>query len=221
VARRGVHAAVGLIAPALVPVYTLDKGVTNLKDGSMIGRISPVVAGIALFISVAFRFPALTAYAQPSITEATPAHGEVLATLPESFRLCFSEPVKVENASDWAFNVTTPEGRDLGLRIVFDTGGNCVDVFPGVPDEPPEGIWAFDWLVRAQADDSEGSGSINFQLGALQPDETPIETPDATETGQPNDDDGVPLGLYVAAGVGIVVILAAGAGFALSRRRRA
>ena len=185
-------------------------------------RIAPAVAGIVLLILVAVAFSSRAAYAQPSITEADPAQGDVLATLPESFHLCFSEPVKVDESSDWKFNVRTSEGRDLGLRIEFESSGGCVNVFPGAPEDPPEGIWTFDWLVRAQADDSEGSGTINFQFGELQPGETPLEKPDSSvEAGQSDSDDGAPLWLYVSAGVGIVVIAAAAAGFASSRRRRA
>lgn len=184
-------------------------------------RIAVAVAGIALFITMAVGFSPPTTHAQPGITDASPAPGDVLQTLPEFFHLCFSEPVKVEEPSDWKFNVSTPDGRALGLRIVFQTSGSCVDVFPGVPEEPPEGIWAFDWLVHAQSDTSEGSGTINFQLGELQPGETPLEKPDASVgTGQSDSGNGAPLGLYVAAGVGIALIVAAGAGFALSRRRR-
>lgn len=188
----------------------------------MINRIAPAVAAIVLFIAVAVGFSPPATYAQPGITEASPAHGDVLVTLPESFHLCFSEPVKVEGSGDWKFNVRTPDGRDLGLRIVFGNSGSCVDVFPGAPEEPPEGIWAFDWLVHAQADGSEGSGTINFQLGELQPGETPLKKPDSSvEMSQSDSGNGVPLGLYVIFGVGIAVVVAAGAGFALSRRRRA
>ncbi len=185
-------------------------------------RIAVAMAGIVLSITMAVGFSPSTTHAQPEITEASPATGDVLQTLPEFFHLCFSEPAKVEEASDWKFNVRTPDGRALGLRIVFQTSGSCVDVFPGVPEEPPEGIWAFDWLVHAQSDDSEGSGIINFQLGELQPGETPVERPDTSAYAQQSDgDDGIRLVLYVVAGVGAAVILAAVTGFALSRRRRA
>jgi len=193
-----------------------------MKDVSMIVRSALAVAGTVLFTTMVVGFSPPTAQAQPGITEASPAPGDVLQTLPEFFHLCFSEPVKVEESSDWKFNVSTPDHRDLGLRIVFQTSGSCVDVFPGAPEEPPDGIWTFDWLVHAQSDGSEGSGTINFQLGELQPGETPLMTPDpGAGTGQSDGDDGVPLGLYVAAGVGVAVIVAAGAGFVLSRRRRA
>jgi methionine-rich copper-binding protein CopC len=187
----------------------------------MIVRIAPAIAGIVLLIVALVAVSSRAVFAQPSITEANPDQGDVLTTLPESLHLCFSEPVKVDDSSGWKFNVRTPDGRDLGLRIEFESNGGCVNVFPGAPEDPPEGIWTFDWLVRAQSDDTEGSGTISFQLGQLQPGETPIETPDApADPGESDGDGDVPLALYAAAGVGGAVIMVGIAGFALSRRRR-
>lgn len=187
----------------------------------MLLRIAPPAAAIVLSITVAVSSFPTAAQAEPVIAEASPVHGDVLVTLPESFHLCFSEPVKVESTNDWKFNVRTPDGKDLGLRIVFQSNGNCVDVYPGAPEDPPQGIWAFDWLVHSQADDSEGSGTINFQLGDLQPDETPVGRVSAGNNADEDDgDDGVRLGLYVVAGVGAAVTLAAVGGFAWSLRRR-
>lgn len=159
------------------------------------------------------------ARAEPRSKEENPAYGDVLDTLPEFFHLCFSEPVKVEGSDNWKFDVVTPEGTSLGLRIVFTPAGDCVDVYPGAPDEPPQGIWTFDWMVRAQADDSEGTGVIKFQLGELQPGETPLDRGDAGDTGSldASDDGSSPI-LLVAIGVGVALILVAGGGFALSRR---
>ncbi len=179
----------------------------------------------ALLLAVAFAagLAPMSARAEPELTEQNPAFGDVLEELPESLHLCFSEPVKVDESKDWTFNVLTPEGRALGLRIVFEPSGDCVDVFPGAPEEPPQGIWTFDWLVHAQADDTEGSGVIKFQLGELQPGETPLEKPDSETTTEPasSDGGGSSTALYAAIGAGAALILVAAGGFALSRRRRA
>lgn len=188
-----------------------------MRKTAELGALGAVFLAVALLLSGAPR-----AHAEPKITEASPQYGDVLETLPEFFRLCFSEPVKIEESTDWRFDVRTPEGRSLGLRIVFDTAGSCVDVYPGFPDPAPQGIWAFDWLVHAQADGSEGSGVINFQLGELQPGETPLEKPDtggSTAISRDNGGGGTSTALIVAIAAGAAVILAAGAGFALNRRR--
>ncbi len=186
---------------------------------------TPTSAAVALLLALAFAagVAPMPARAEPELAEQNPAYGDVLQELPESLHLCFSEPVKIDESNDWKFNVLTPEGRALGLRIVFEPSGDCVDVFPGAPEEPPQGIWTFDWLVHAQADNSEGSGVIKFQLGELQPGETPLDKPDSGDTTEPSrgDGGGSPTGLYVAIGAGAALILVAAGGFALSRRRRA
>lgn len=210
------------IKNAISAVSTSEE-TSDAKDNYMKNKMAAGAAA-ALLLAMAFaagRAP-MAALAEPNLTEQNPAYGDVLQTLPESLHLCFSEPVKVDESSDWKFSVLTPEGRALGLRIVFKPSGDCVDVFPGAPEEPPQGIWTFEWLVHGQADGSEASGVVKFQLGELQPGETPLEKPDsgdATETGGGND-GGSTAGLYVAIGAGAALILVAGGGFALSKRRR-
>lgn len=138
--------------------------------------------------------------AQPEITEANPAHGATLDQVPESLHLCFSEPVNVE--SGWAFSVKAPNGTALGLRIVFDPSGNCVNVFPGkVQDDATEGIWTFDWRVQSQATADEGSGTIQFQVGGdfgLTPAPT---TPPAGATAEKGGSDTLTIVLIVVAGI--------------------
>lgn len=186
----------------------------------MKARATLAASAAVLLVTMLLGGTPRAAHAEPELAEATPAYGDVIQALPEALHLCFTEPVKVETSDDWAFSVVTPTGQTLGIRIEFRPEGSCVDVFPGAPDPPPEGIWTFDWLVRSQADDSEGSGTIKFQLGQLQPGETPLDRPDSPGGGD-GDDDGSSAVLLVAIGVGAVVILAASAGFVVSRRRRA
>jgi len=183
---------------------------------------APLVLLFCLAVATRLAYLVPAAYAEPKLTEATPAYGDVLQTLPDSLHLCFSEAVKVENSTDWKFNVKTPDGTALGLRIVFKPAGDCVDVFVGSPEQPPEGIWTFEWLVHAQSDGSEGSGAVKFQLGQLQPGETPLEKakPTASATSDSGNGGGTPVGLFVAVGAGVALIVVAGGGFALSRRRR-
>ncbi|HET9476930.1 MAG TPA: hypothetical protein VFP63_05540 [Dehalococcoidia bacterium] len=176
-------------------------------------------AGIALTaVAMALLTAPATVRAEPRLTAAEPAYGDVLEALPEILHLCFSEAVKTEDTSDFRFNVVNPKGGALGIRIVFDTSGECVDVYPGIPEDPPEGIWSFDWMVRAQADDSEGSGSVKFQMGELQPGETPLDRPksESIEGGE----GGASTVLLIAIGAGVALIIVATAGFIVSRRRR-
>jgi len=142
------------------------------------------------------------ALAQPKIKEAKPANGETLNGPPESLHLCFSEPVKVESSNDWKFTVRPPNGTSLGLRIVFQPSGECVDVYPGaIEPEAAKGIWTFDWSVHSQASGEEGSGTIKFQVGGdfgLTPEPTP------RPEGNSGDGGGGGIGT-----LGIVLIVAA------------
>ena len=186
----------------------------SVKTKTVLGAAGSTLMAMAVTLAIA---PA-SVHAEPELAEANPGYGDVLEIMPESLHLCFSEPVKVGDPSDWKFDVATPEGQSLGIRIVFESAGDCVDVFPGVPDDPPQGIWTFDWLVRAQADGSEGSGSIKFQLGELPPGQTPLVKPASGAMG--GGDGGSSTGLLLAIGAGIIVIAIATAGFIFGRRRR-
>jgi methionine-rich copper-binding protein CopC len=155
-------------------------------------------------------------FAEPEVTASTPRDGEVLAQPPTVLNLCFSEPVKTEGDDAWTFVVRPEAGASLGLRIEFAEDATCANVYPG-PSEL-RGIWAFDWTVHAQSDDSEGSGTILFQVGELGPGQTPLpapETPDVEE-----EDESVPPALVALVAVG-VLILAVGVGGFLLRRRKA
>jgi methionine-rich copper-binding protein CopC len=154
-----------------------------------------------------------TAHAEPEVTDSNPPDGAVLEQLPTVLGLCFSEAVVTEGENPWRLVVRPPAGQSVGLRIVFNTDGNCVDVFPSVP-EKPEGIWQVDWQVRAQSDESEGSGTILFQVGALQPGETPLPAPVVQD-----EDDDPSARLIALAGVGMLIVVVGAAGLYLRRRR--
>lgn len=158
---------------------------------------------------------------QPEITESNVENGDVLDSPPEMFHLCFSEPVNNEDAPagptdpadlPWAFSVQQPDGSPLGLRIEFRPDGSCVDVVPGLPPEPPEGDWVFNWMVRSQSTDDQASGVITFQVGEA-------EDPD-TGSGS-DDDDGIGTSLLIGIGAGLgAALVVTGIVAIVSRRRR-
>lgn len=179
---------------------------------SMITKFLPPLVVVAAFLGGVSFGPGI-AFAEPEITSATPADGAVLPVAPEVLNLCFSEPVQTEEG--WQFTVSPNGTTDLGLRIVFTTDGSCVDIFPGAPDPAPEGVWQFDWAVTAQADSSEGSGSLSFQVGELQSGQTPVPTPKPPAVDNGDDPPFLLIGLGV---VGVLIVIVGVAGFFLRRR---
>jgi methionine-rich copper-binding protein CopC len=189
------------------------------------------LALLLLTSAVALAFPASPAYAQIELTEADPEDGAELDTPPEIVHLCFSKPVNVNDNTTFDFGYEMPDGRRLGQRIVFQPDGECVDVYPGLPDEYPAGEYTFEWQVSAAEGDEEGSGTLKFQVTtggtpapSLSP--TPGETPPPvtpspegeTETGDTNDGpDILLLALITIASVGGAAVLFT-LGYLLRRR---
>jgi methionine-rich copper-binding protein CopC len=165
--------------------------------------MKPALALLLLALAAALAFSASPAYAQIELTEADPPDGALLDAPPDIVHLCFSQPVNVQDNTTFDFGYQMPDGRNLGLRIVFQPDGECVDVHPGLPDERPAGEYTFEWQVTAAEGDEEGSGTLRFQVSAggtpvPPPSPTPAETPlpvtpspegDAG-TGDADDDDG-------------------------------
>lgn len=157
------------------------------------------------------------AHAEPVLTEVTPPDGQSLDAPPESFRLCFSEPVQLESPDQFSFVLTMPDGRTPGSRTEFESDGSCVTVDVGTTEDVPAGIWTLDWTVHAQSDGSEGSGEVAVQVGGdfgLTPGPDAPETPETTADDGGGGSDwwvivavvaGLALGLVVAAGVISVV----------------
>jgi methionine-rich copper-binding protein CopC len=154
--------------------------------------------------------------AEPELVEVTPQDGSVLDAAPELVKLCYSEAIKAEEEA-WKFSMRAPGNQSLGLRIVFGTDGTCVDVFPGAGEDPPQGIWSLDWQVQAQSDSSEESGVVRFQVGELQPGETPL--PEPRDRSEPAGDDDTPTALVALAAVGVAIVVLAAIAFILRRFR--
>ena len=185
-------------------------------------------AALLLALAIALYLPGATARAQPEIVESDPQDGDVLPAPPEVLHLCFSEPAKIEDPQDFAFSVLAPGESPLGLRIVWQREGDCVDIYPGRAPGEVKGDWTFHWQVTSRANDQQGSGSFSFSVTgegspAPSPAASPVggtPAPGATASPPPatDEDDGdgpdilflalITAGSVVAAGVvGLVLYL--------------
>ncbi len=159
---------------------------------------------ILVALTAVLAFPASPARAQIQLTEVDPPDGAQLETPPQMVHLCFSQPVIFGDNTTFSFEYVLPDGRSLGLRIVFQPGGQCVDVFPGFPDDYPAGEHTFRWQVTAAEGDEQGSGELQFRVTeggtpGPSPSPPPAETPTAVtpspagggpDTADAGDDDG-------------------------------
>jgi len=122
--------------------------------------MKPAPALLLLALAAALMLPASPAYAQIELTEADPPDGARLDAPPDVVHLCLSQPVNTKDSTTFDFNYLMPDGSNLGLRIVFGLGGECVKVFPGLPDDPLAGEYTFEWQVTAAEGDEQGSGTL-------------------------------------------------------------
>lgn len=185
---------------------------------------------ILLALAAALAFLASPAYAQIELTKADPADGARLDAPPEVVHLCFSQPVDIQVVTSFRFRYLMPDNHALGLRIVFHSDGECVDVFPGLPDVRPAGEYTFEWRVTAAEGSEEGSGTLRFRvggggaaatpppaLGETRPPETP---PAGGQEGGAEGDDGpdiLLMALITIAAAGGAAVLAT-LGYWLRRR---
>jgi hypothetical protein len=138
--------------------------------------------------------------------------------------MCFSEAINNDDITatpgpgapelPWQFSLTMPDGIALGLRIVFEPDGSCVDVHPGLPEEPQDGIWTFDWLVRSRETSEAASGLVAFRVGEG-------EAPEEPGSSSGDDDDDISTSLIIGAGVGLAAAVVVTGLLVVTTRRRA
>lgn len=168
-------------------------------------RTPLILTALAVVLAIATSLQTFeTALAEPEVIESNVVDGDVLDSVPEFINLCFSEPVVNDDLSPdapdpWRFAIKGPDERAVGLRIVFQTDGECVDVFPGEPTGSTEGIWTFDWLVTAQETGEEASGAITFRVG-------PGDPPVIVEEGDGDSIDFLLIGI-IAVGAGALAVV--------------
>lgn len=93
-------------------------------------------------------------------------------------QICFANPINIRDrhlGGDFAFSVTAPGGRGLGLRIVFQPDGYGAAIYPGPSPGETTGEWAFGWRVTSPNGEQVSEGEI---LYAVDPDgeESPTVT---------------------------------------------
>ena len=87
---------------------------------------------------------------QLEVTLIVPEDGAVLAEPPPLIHMCFGSPINIldlDKGGDFDFRVQRPDGRLLGLRIVFQFEGFGADVYPGIHGELMDGEWMLKWRV--------------------------------------------------------------------------
>ncbi|MGH8246690.1 MAG: copper resistance CopC family protein [Gammaproteobacteria bacterium] len=98
------------------------------------------------------------------LVDSVPENGQALRIRPERLALCFSEPLRSEQSSDYSFGVFTPDNLALGLRTVFAEDGKCVGIEPGLPPASPPGEWSFDWQVVSSESGTPAAGEVIFTV---------------------------------------------------------
>lgn len=138
----------------------------KLTEMTDVLRLAPALT-LALASAFALLALATPAAAQaPVLTEIYPEDGDVLAEPPPNLHLCFARPVDNADGADFLFRIITPLGRTLGARIVFQSDGFGLDIQPGLPDEPAEGEWTFEWRVTDDQTKEPTTGEIRYQVSA-------------------------------------------------------
>lgn len=141
--------------------------------------VAASLVALALIVGLWHLTGAPSVQAQPQVTEMVPQDGDRLSQPPPVIHLCFDRPVDISSADSergFQFRFLTPEGRPLGLRIVFQRDGYGVNIYPGLPEEPPEGEWTFEWRVTDAQTGEAASGVARFTIGPggrMPPEEPP------------------------------------------------
>jgi hypothetical protein len=154
-------------------------------------NLRSLIVGAALVVACVLTFVALTLSAdraraeQPEITRQYPEEGAVLKEPALVLQMCFKNPVDVRDLppldeGDFHFTLTRPDGRALGMRIVFQPDGYGVAIYPGTAEtEPPEGEWTWDYRVVDRATDEALEGRVTYSVNAAEGEDILQPPPDA------------------------------------------
>jgi len=179
---------------------------------------------LALMIGVLMLLHSSPAAAKPQVTFVFPAEGDVLAEPPRIIHMCFANPVNIKDldkGGNFRFDVAMADGRSLGLRIVFQPDGYGLEVHPGLPGDPPEGQWKFEWRVTDAKTLAPATGTVKFTVspeGSPLPEEPlsrcppggeppTFKTPTSPATEKDGGDQDIPVLPLIAAGLVIAVAI--------------
>ena len=126
-----------------------------------------VIAALILTAGVLLLLQPSDAGAQPEVSFIFPEDGAVLAEPPPIIQMCFASPVNIrdlDKGGDFRFRLLRPDGRGLGLRIVFQRDGLGVNILPGLPEDPPRGQWTFEWRVTDPDTLEPAMGTIHYTV---------------------------------------------------------
>lgn len=126
-----------------------------------------VIVAFTLAAGVLLLLQPSDAGAQPEVSFMFPEDGAVLAEPPPIIQMCFASPVNIrdlDKGGDFRFSVLKPDGSGLGLRIVFQRDGLGVNVLPGLPDDPPQGEWTYEWRVTDPDTLEPTMGTIHYTV---------------------------------------------------------
>ena len=146
----------------------------------MIGRAVSLARHLSLplailtAVSVASLSPAHAADPQPEVVYQNIQEGDVLQQSAFGIQLCFASPVNrkdLDQGGDFAFNITEPDGLGLGSRVVFQSDGYGVTVYPAGPVGAAEGQWKFHYRLTSPDAHTALEGDTNY---AVDPAGSPI-----------------------------------------------
>jgi len=145
--------------------------------------MKPALALLLVALAAAMAFTASPAYAQMEMTELEPADGARLDAPPDPVHMCFSQRLDIRDRGPSRFSYVPPDGMPLGFRVLYYPDHLCADIIPGLPDDPPDGVYTIEWHVTSEDGSEEASGELHYQVGeggATTP--TASATPSATAT---------------------------------------
>ena len=127
--------------------------------------MKPALALLLVALVAAMAFTASPVLAQVEMTELEPADGARLDAPPDPVHMCFSQRLDIRDRGPSRFSYVPPDGMPLVFRVLYYPDHLCADIIPGLPDDPPEGVYTIEWHVTSEDGSEEASGELHYQVG--------------------------------------------------------
>ena len=159
----------------------------GLKTAQRFGALLAGLGGLLLVVAAPYigNNPTPTQAKEPVITYQYPEEGDVLKERPFVLQMCFKEPVNVndkDKGGDFDFRILPPDGKGLGIRIVFQPDGYGVALYPGpeAAGQVLEGEWTWKYRLTDKVQTSDAiEGEIKFSVSDREGQDTISATPPA------------------------------------------